>query len=97
MIRPKWAELYAARRRQRCAASRLPELPDSFFGWIPVLYRITDEEVLESAGLDAYVVSFYADKGPLWFGRYGSPLLEICTNGSRLTSSYPSSSSPSGF
>lgn len=60
MIRPKWAELYAARRRQRCAASRLPELPDSFFGWIPVLYRITDEEVLESAGLDAYVfLSFF--------------------------------------
>lgn len=56
MIRPKWTELYAARRRRRCAASTLPELPDSFFGWIPVLYRITDEEVLESAGLDAYVV-----------------------------------------
>ena len=35
----------------------MPELPDSFFGWIPVLYRITDEQVLESAGLDAFVVS----------------------------------------
>jgi hypothetical protein len=35
----------------------LPELPDTFFGWIPVLYRVTDEEVLGSAGLDAYVVS----------------------------------------
>jgi hypothetical protein len=57
VLRPKWKELYAARRRQRCAASGLPELPDSFFGWIPVLYRITEEEVLHSAGLDAYVVS----------------------------------------
>lgn len=57
-LRPKWTELYAARHRRRNAASQLPELPDSFFGWIPVLYRITDEEVLDSAGLDAYVVCF---------------------------------------
>ena len=49
--------LYAARKRLRNAASGLPELPDSMFGWIPVLYRITDEDVLSSAGLDAYVVS----------------------------------------
>jgi calcium permeable stress-gated cation channel len=60
LLRPKWTELYAARRNRRNAASFLPELPDSFFGWIPVVYRITDEEVLESAGLDAYVVC--ADK-----------------------------------
>ncbi|KAF5866169.1 hypothetical protein ETB97_000703 [Aspergillus alliaceus] len=60
VLRPKWTELYAARRRQRCAASYLPELPDSFFGWIPVLYRITEEEVLHSAGLDAFVfLSFF--------------------------------------
>ncbi|KKA20958.1 Uncharacterized protein T310_5012 [Rasamsonia emersonii CBS 393.64] len=59
-LRPKWTELYAARRKRRNAASALPELPDSFFGWIPVLYRITDEEVLASAGLDAYVfLSFF--------------------------------------
>ncbi|KAL4797374.1 hypothetical protein BDV19DRAFT_358616 [Aspergillus venezuelensis] len=54
-LRPKWTELYAARRRQHHAASHLPELPDSFFGWIPVLYRITEEQVLRSAGLDAFV------------------------------------------
>ncbi|KAL1956159.1 hypothetical protein VTO42DRAFT_7594 [Malbranchea cinnamomea] len=60
ILRPKWRTLYAARRRLRSAASRLPELPDSLFGWIPVLYRISDEEVLASAGLDAYVfLSFY--------------------------------------
>ncbi|KAL1963500.1 hypothetical protein VTN77DRAFT_8081 [Rasamsonia byssochlamydoides] len=60
ILRPKWTELYAARRKRRNAASALPELPDSFFGWIPVLYRITDEEVLASAGLDAYVfLSFF--------------------------------------
>lgn len=64
ILRPKWRELYAARRRQRCAAFHLPELPDTFFGWIPVLFRITDEQVLNSAGLDAFVVSAY------WFWIY---------------------------
>jgi hypothetical protein len=39
------------------AAEALPELPDSFFGWMPVLYKVTEEQVLASAGLDAYVVS----------------------------------------
>ncbi|KAL1990484.1 hypothetical protein VTN49DRAFT_6323 [Thermomyces lanuginosus] len=60
ILRPKWTELYAARRKRRDAASTLPELPDSLLGWIPVLYRITDEQVLASAGLDAYVfLSFF--------------------------------------
>ncbi|KAL4782514.1 hypothetical protein BJX76DRAFT_289129 [Aspergillus varians] len=60
LLRPKWTELYAARRRQRHAALHLPELPDSFFGWVPVLYRITEEQVLQSAGLDAFVfLSFF--------------------------------------
>ena len=33
----------------------LPALPDTFFGWMPVLYKITEQQVLASAGLDAYV------------------------------------------
>jgi len=49
--------LYAARKRQKNAASILPELPDTFFGWLPALYRITEDEILASAGLDAFVVS----------------------------------------
>ena len=56
MLRPRWTSLYAARKRQKNAASVLPELPDTFFGWIPALYQISEEEVLASAGLDAYVV-----------------------------------------
>lgn len=56
-LRPRWASLYAARKKQKNAASILPELPDSFLGWVPRLYRITEDEVLASAGLDAYVVS----------------------------------------
>ena len=56
LLRPRWTEIYAARKRQKNAASRLPELPDTFFGWMPVLYRISEQEVLASAGLDAFVV-----------------------------------------
>lgn len=33
----------------------LPTLPKTFFGWIPKLYSITEEQVLSSAGLDAFV------------------------------------------
>jgi len=47
--------LYAARKKQNDLATALPELPDSFFGWIVPLWKITEEQVLASAGLDAYV------------------------------------------
>ncbi|KAJ8069696.1 hypothetical protein OCU04_000121 [Sclerotinia nivalis] len=60
ILRPKWKSLYAARKRHVDAAASLPELPDTFFGWMPVLYRVTEEQVLASAGLDAYVfLSFF--------------------------------------
>ncbi|RDL36906.1 Uncharacterized protein BP5553_06258 [Venustampulla echinocandica] len=60
ILRPKWKTLYAARKRQSDAAKALPDLPDTFFGWMPVLYRVTEEQVLASAGLDAYVfLSFF--------------------------------------
>ncbi|KAI9674450.1 MAG: hypothetical protein M1817_001788 [Caeruleum heppii] len=60
VMRPRWKGLYAARKRQTGAAASLPELPDTFLGWIPVLYRINDKEVLASAGLDAFVfLSFF--------------------------------------
>ncbi|KAF1832908.1 DUF221-domain-containing protein [Decorospora gaudefroyi] len=54
-LRPRWKGLYAARKKQNDLATALPELPDSFFGWIIPLWKITDEQVLASAGLDAYV------------------------------------------
>ncbi|WPH03763.1 DUF221-domain-containing protein [Acrodontium crateriforme] len=54
-LRPRWTSLYAARKRQKNAASPLPELPDTFFGWIKPLWKITDQQVLASGGLDAYV------------------------------------------
>ncbi|KZF26830.1 DUF221-domain-containing protein [Xylona heveae TC161] len=60
VLRTKWTGLYAARKKQHEAASSLPELPNTFFGWIPTLIKISDEEVLASAGLDAFVfLSFF--------------------------------------
>jgi calcium permeable stress-gated cation channel len=60
ILRPRWPELYHARKQQSDAASRLPDLPDSLFGWIPVIWGISHEEVLASAGLDAYAfLSFF--------------------------------------
>ncbi|KAF1929622.1 DUF221-domain-containing protein [Didymella exigua CBS 183.55] len=54
-LRPRWKGLYAARKKQNNLATALPALPDTFFGWIVPLWKITDEQVLASAGLDAYV------------------------------------------
>lgn len=55
MLRPRWKGLYAARKKQNHLATVLPDLGESFFGWMIPLWRITDEQVLASAGLDAYV------------------------------------------
>ncbi|KAF2089603.1 DUF221-domain-containing protein [Saccharata proteae CBS 121410] len=55
ILRPRWSGLYAARKKQKKEGTALPELPDTLFGWIPALWRITDKQVLASAGLDAYV------------------------------------------
>ncbi|KAK5949227.1 hypothetical protein OHC33_009768 [Knufia fluminis] len=60
VLRPRWTQLYNARKKQSQSAARLPELPKSFLGWIPVLYNISREEVLASAGLDAFAfLSFF--------------------------------------
>lgn len=54
-MRPRWKSLYAARKRHLDPSIGLPALPDTFFGWMPALYRITEQQVLASAGLDAFV------------------------------------------
>ncbi|KAI8952085.1 DUF221-domain-containing protein [Xylaria longipes] len=60
ILRPRWKTLYAARKRHNNPEIALPVLPDSFLGWIPALYRVTEEQVLASAGLDAFVfLSFF--------------------------------------
>ncbi|KAK5134311.1 hypothetical protein LTR08_006740 [Meristemomyces frigidus] len=55
VLRPRWVGLYAARKRTKHEATALPDLPTTLFGWIVPLWRITDQQVLASAGLDAYV------------------------------------------
>lgn len=58
ILRMSWTELYEARGRKY--ANRLPRIPATLFGWIKTVYSITDEQVLESTGLDAYVfLSFF--------------------------------------
>ncbi|KAK1595530.1 uncharacterized protein LY79DRAFT_510877 [Colletotrichum navitas] len=60
ILRPRWPTLYAARKRRIDPSIGLPALPNTFFGWIPALYRVTEEQVLASAGLDAFVfLSFF--------------------------------------
>ncbi|KAI1639507.1 hypothetical protein F4809DRAFT_118466 [Biscogniauxia mediterranea] len=60
ILRPRWKALYAARKRHNDPKIALPVLPDSFLGWIPALYKVTEEQVLASAGLDAFVfLSFF--------------------------------------
>lgn len=60
ILRPRWPTLYAARKRNSDPHVNLPALPDSFLGWMPALYRVTEAQVLASAGLDAYVfLSFF--------------------------------------
>lgn len=56
ILRPRWTGLYAARKQQNKEAAHLPELPNTMFGWLPVLWKINDQQILASAGLDAYVV-----------------------------------------
>lgn len=54
VLRPKWPSLYAARKRKKDEHGSLPELPDTMFGWIMPVWRINEQQVLASAGLDAY-------------------------------------------
>ncbi|KAF2725440.1 DUF221-domain-containing protein [Polychaeton citri CBS 116435] len=55
ILRPRFPGLYAARKKHRDEATVLPELPSTLFGWIRPLWRVTDQQVLASGGLDAYV------------------------------------------
>ncbi|KPM45341.1 Calcium permeable stress-gated cation channel 1 [Neonectria ditissima] len=55
ILRPRWPALYAARKRRLDPSVNLPTLSSSTFGWIRQLYNITEQQVLASAGLDAFV------------------------------------------
>jgi hypothetical protein len=72
VLRTKWSHFYMSLWRGRgshilrprsgwltCVCDpggKLPNLGDGMFSWIPQLWKVTDDQVLEAAGLDAYVV-----------------------------------------
>lgn len=56
-LRYKWPNIYAVRilRQPSSNPHTLRPLPKNLFGWIKVVYKITDEEIISCAGLDTYV------------------------------------------
>lgn len=58
LCRLRWPRLYATRLNRN--ASRHRPLPAGVWRWIPAVVNISDDDILLSAGLDAYVyVSFF--------------------------------------
>ncbi|CAI5757488.1 unnamed protein product [Candida verbasci] len=57
ILRYRWPHIYAVRtlRKEHQSSKFLELLPNNLFGWIKVVYRISDEEVLLCSGLDSYV------------------------------------------
>ncbi|CCH62604.1 hypothetical protein TBLA_0H03230 [Henningerozyma blattae CBS 6284] len=56
LLLKKLPKLYASRRYKDSGSLRLPSWdPNSLFGWMTVLYKIDDHQVLDYAGLDAFV------------------------------------------
>ncbi|RLV88492.1 Calcium permeable stress-gated cation channel 1 [Meyerozyma sp. JA9] len=58
-LRYKWPHIYAVRTFRNHSGSRLGSgirpLPKKIFGWLAITWSITDDEVLQWSGLDAYV------------------------------------------
>lgn len=61
ILRRKWPHMYAVRTlRRNNFKNNLKSLPTDLLNWVVTLYKITDDEVLEFSGLDAYVfLSFF--------------------------------------
>jgi len=58
IMRKRWDKLYNSLQDKR--KLDLPPLPESTFGWVMTVFNVTDEQVLQSAGLDAFVfLSFF--------------------------------------
>lgn len=55
VLRYRWPHIYAVRTLRKSSASPLQPLPRNYFGWISVIYKLTDEDILNFSGLDAYV------------------------------------------
>lgn len=68
ILRNTWSKLYISRITRRRG---LPKIPTkSLFGWLPVIYNISEHDVLNHAGLDAFVF--------LGFFKMAIKLLSLC-------------------
>lgn len=60
VLRRKWPHMYAVRTLRTTNSQTIKILPGNLLTWIKTIYNITDDEVLEYSGLDAYVfLSFF--------------------------------------
>ena len=60
IMRYRWPHIYAVRTLRQQGTKLLKPLPDNLFGWLKVIYKLTDDEILSYSGLDAYVfISFF--------------------------------------
>lgn len=76
-LRKKYPRIYVANFNQlntnyfhSFSRQNLPRLPSSLFGWVPIVYRIDEKQVLEHAGLDAVVF--------LGFFKMSIKILAVC-------------------
>ncbi|SGZ46485.1 CIC11C00000001913 [Sungouiella intermedia] len=66
VLRRRWPHMYAVRTlRKNLILQKL--LPNDLFKWVGAVLAITDEEVLEYSGLDAFVVLAFFKMGILTF------------------------------
>lgn len=61
-LRLKYPKIYVANFNQinhnylhSLSRQNLPKLPSTLFGWIPIVFKINEDQILEHAGLDAVV------------------------------------------
>ncbi|CDR41913.1 CYFA0S08e01486g1_1 [Cyberlindnera fabianii] len=73
LLRYRWPHIYAVRTLRK---TDLRRLPNTFFGWCATLYNITDEEVLEHAGLDAFVFLGFFKMAMKFFATCGA--ISLC-------------------
>ncbi|KAI5968746.1 hypothetical protein CANMA_002182 [Candida margitis] len=60
IMRYRWPHIYAVRTLRQQAKNVLKPLPNNLFGWIKVVYKLSDDDVLSYSGLDCYVyLSFF--------------------------------------
>lgn len=65
-LRRKWPHMYAVRTLRKTLIQQR-QLPNHLFKWVGAVLAITDEEVLECSGLDAYVVLSFFRMGVVVF------------------------------